>query len=444
MAAKFVTLDEAAEMLGVSKERLGALREAGKIHGYRDGASWKFKEDEVERLRAQGLDDQDDPEDEISLDYESGALADLGEAPSDILVSERDSGEAPGATGSTVIGKSETLEGETLSGDADAGSQISLDISSAGDSSGDLLLAEDSDPSLASDVHVVAGASDILSREETGSGILSGDDGSSSKAFAGLEEVELGLDEESADVIDVDPSRTVSAEDSGLSLSAEDSAKAASASSLELDDDEGELLLGEGSGSDITLSSEDSGIRLIDPADSGLALDSEPLEMTGSMVGSLSLDDDEETFELESLSSPKIAGQPSAAENFELTPADDADESSSQVIALDSSEVEMSAGSAEDEEEAGVMLEEDFAEAAPAAAPAAATAVVTTGAAGVVVAEEPPYNVLNLMSLGLCLLLLSISGMMMLDIMRSMWSWNEPFAVNSSLIDGVLGMLGLS
>ena len=39
------------------------------------------------------------------------------------------------------------------------------------------------------------------------------------------------------------------------------------------EEDGGELVLGEGSGSDITLSGEDSGISLLGPSDSWLSLD---------------------------------------------------------------------------------------------------------------------------------------------------------------------------
>ena len=50
MAGKFIELKAAAKQLGISLEQLQKLREAGKIHGYKDGASWKFKPEEVERL----------------------------------------------------------------------------------------------------------------------------------------------------------------------------------------------------------------------------------------------------------------------------------------------------------------------------------------------------------------------------------------------------------
>ena len=59
MARKFVTIEEAAESLGVSVDEINEMRERGEIHAYRDGGSWKFREDEVERVQAgcAGVDD---------------------------------------------------------------------------------------------------------------------------------------------------------------------------------------------------------------------------------------------------------------------------------------------------------------------------------------------------------------------------------------------------
>ena len=50
MAANLIKLDEAAQMLGVSPDEVVEWRSAGEIHGYRDGASWKFKLDEIKRV----------------------------------------------------------------------------------------------------------------------------------------------------------------------------------------------------------------------------------------------------------------------------------------------------------------------------------------------------------------------------------------------------------
>ena len=55
MAQKFIGLDEAAEKLGVSTDKLNQLREDGQLRAYRDGASWKFRAEEIDRLESEGL-----------------------------------------------------------------------------------------------------------------------------------------------------------------------------------------------------------------------------------------------------------------------------------------------------------------------------------------------------------------------------------------------------
>ena len=47
MAQRFLSLDEAADQLGIAKERLLALRERNKVTGYKDGTSWKFRSEEI-------------------------------------------------------------------------------------------------------------------------------------------------------------------------------------------------------------------------------------------------------------------------------------------------------------------------------------------------------------------------------------------------------------
>ena len=52
MAQRFLSLEEAADQLGVPKERLLALRERNKVTGYKDGTSWKFRSEAIEKLAA--------------------------------------------------------------------------------------------------------------------------------------------------------------------------------------------------------------------------------------------------------------------------------------------------------------------------------------------------------------------------------------------------------
>src|SRR6185436_5786702 len=74
---------------------------------------------------------------------------------------------------------------------------------------------------------------------------------------------------------------------SDINLGSEGSSGAlAGLSALELDDDDQVL----GDGSDVTLSGESSGINIISPSDSGLALDEVPLDLSGSAPIGSSLD----------------------------------------------------------------------------------------------------------------------------------------------------------
>src|SRR5688572_26756038 len=120
MAGKFVDLNEAAKMIGVAPESLVEMRSKGQIFGYRDGASWKFKTEEVERVtRERGveardsdsgvIDANDDEFENLISGLSSKILADkaLEESESgSVLVSEQELGVS--ATGqSTIIGKGE-------------------------------------------------------------------------------------------------------------------------------------------------------------------------------------------------------------------------------------------------------------------------------------------------------------------------------------------------
>src|SRR5262245_53223841 len=66
MEQKFVKFEEALDKLGISAERLNQLREDGELRAYRDGSSWKFRSDEIERMATEGIPDSPPPSD-ISL-----------------------------------------------------------------------------------------------------------------------------------------------------------------------------------------------------------------------------------------------------------------------------------------------------------------------------------------------------------------------------------------
>jgi hypothetical protein len=55
---------------------------------------------------------------------------------------------------------------------------------------------------------------------------------------------------------------------------------------------------------------------------------------------------------------------------------------------------------------------------------------------------EAPYSVWNVLSLMLCFALLTLTGMMMFDLLRNMWSWDQTYALNSNVMDGIINMIG--
>ena len=50
MSKKYLSLEEAAQMLGISVDTLKQHREDGDVRGFADRGSWKFREEDVEKF----------------------------------------------------------------------------------------------------------------------------------------------------------------------------------------------------------------------------------------------------------------------------------------------------------------------------------------------------------------------------------------------------------
>jgi len=488
MAQKFSSLEEAAQQLGISKDRLGQLRETGQVRGYRDGASWKFRSDDIERIASEGIPELDPPPSDIdlgsglSLDLDrddvlgksaaaSGLDLELGEddilpgpgsdlnldeieeptlpalADDDsdevlalddddellnlsdsILLSEKSLGGAAGRPPSTIIGKADL--------DAD------LDLNLRGGES-----------TASSDVRL-AETSDVLGIVDDDS--LDLEPPKLSDSFQGLAEVDVDLETESSRMHTPPPAGkgkakaqvSPSLSDLGLAASSSSIAGASSdiglagssvmsgsggdtgggltgLSALELADDDDQVL---GEGSDITLSAASSGINIISPSDSGLSLDEVALS-SASLSSPLDLGDDVGLDPLE-LSDDAMEGD----EAFQLTPlgeTDDEEKDSSQIIALEDIGEEETTGVVFEPEEAAVGVGDEF-----------GTAGLSHGAAVVAApAEDVAMSgwVFGLLTCGL--LLMMVCGMMMFDLIRNIWSWDGVSPLNSTLIDVVNPLL---
>ena len=108
MAGKFVSIEEAARLIGVSVDEVSRLVDRKKLFPMRDGAAFKFKVEEVERVAARIGDDSSRSE-SLSLDLDLPTPGDdlaIGDAvdPGSVLLGGADAGsfsKEPWASNST-------------------------------------------------------------------------------------------------------------------------------------------------------------------------------------------------------------------------------------------------------------------------------------------------------------------------------------------------------
>ena len=426
MSAQFITLEEAAKKLGVNTDELVEMRSRGDIFGYRDGGSWKFKPEEIERVAAEML----------------GGALDEDPAGSSILVSEQELGPTGSKHGST----------------------IGSDINIAGDSSeADSDVALVADPGSGSDVRLVAGKNSdeprlSLDDDDDDELSLAGDDDSLPGGSGTSSDVNFGVSADSAiklgsgtgvgsdiplsgsDAFDLDLGTDGSGILSGLSGQGSELSRGESEASLDLDlSDENDLVLS--GGSDLALGN-DSGINLMSPADSGISLEDEPLDLAASGISGLDL-----ASEGSDAASGVGSGVGSAVnfqqdEEFQLSASGgiEADEDSgSQVIELeDSSEFGDAAVAlpAADGFDAFGSADGDGLDMGGALGASPAGAAVAMGA------PEVPYSMFQVMSLLGILLLMCMSGILVTDVVRNMWAWSDTSDLTSGFTEMVLSAVG--
>jgi hypothetical protein len=275
---------------------------------------------------------------------------------------------------------------------------------------------------------------DLLSAEQEGSGLISGDS-ESLLASSGLGS-SIG-----ADAL------------AGSDLSALDDDALDDDDDLVIADDDDDLVIGS-AGSDISIAG-DSGINLMSPSDSGLSLESEPLDLAGSSISALDLG-----AELsDGGSSGSGRGSDGSAvdfqadEEFQLSPSGvglEADmESGSQVIEVEDSEAIAEPVEFEDSGFGQAGLDGDvFADDGEAQEVGDALELddsqpVSEGRVSPIRgAYEVPFTMLQCVTLVMIIFVLSLGGMLMTDLVRNMWTYAEPAAPVSSLTDSLIGLMG--
>ncbi len=405
MAGKFIELKVAAKQLGISLEQLQTLREEGKIHGYKDGASWKFKQEEVERLaKTLSVSSEDD-----DLSFEDSASF-SGDDLDNLL-------KVDPATDS-----SDNLEDSSILISADVQPDHDLESSST------VIGKEEADELLASDLRLAddEGDSDIRPA------------GSSAKRAGASDDLKLADSEDLSDELGLAEELDFESDDA-LMLAGDAEGKLPAGSDQEILDDS--------DGGDLAIGAGDSGIGLANPSDSGLSLEGE------SSSAALELPEDEDMISLaDDLGSSSDDGAAlQQDEEFLLSPSDEmlGDESSdsgSQVIALDESGAFDSDSDVAVVDSGDQMLVEEEAAGLDAQLEPIDEAAVVAGSVPSIAAIHAPeaaYTVWNLMALIFVVLLLAVTGMLMADVVRNMWAWNSETGVSSGLANSIIEALGM-
>lgn len=383
--ADLLNLNEAAEILNVTNEELVNFSKNGDIKSYRDGDDQKFKRADLEQFASdRGIQMVD----------------------SDLLDLLDDDDEEQDASDATVAGDPLGLDDDSFS---------LLDDDMEGDGEDSVLITKQD-----------LNAMEAATSDQSGDELALADDG----PLELKDSEELFADDMN---FDMDDDSTIMAPGTNIEIG---NASSDEETQLGLVEDfgvtDGDLVLGGMDSSDVTLGSEDSGITLESPSDSGILLDGEAidladsestqLELPGAAGGmGLLIEDDNKSFNL---------GTPDGSEEMS--------DSGSQVIAISDSVALDDAGIepiASLDEFGGSLDQLDEVSPGENLVPAGIAPPVPV---------ELGYSAWIVMCLMMITLVLVLTGMMMADVVKTMWSWNEGTNLSSSVImDTIIEMFNM-
>jgi hypothetical protein len=432
--SKLVPMEEAARLLGISIDRLTEMRANNEIFGYRDGANWKFKVSELERVAdemgvALGSGSSfDEPSDKSATGYR------VSDSAKEMLLDDV-SDEEP-YTELESVELMEDSSAEVFKRDAhadihDEPESIELELADSGrltdQGSGKDKLRDQgrivpSDANVTDDEELSFGASSIRLASES-SRKLFGDDS----------------------VLDEPPSKKKSPSDTGKMLGDVDEdlfsddislGDSSGAESMELSSDftDSEDMVLEDSDSSTEVRLEESGIHL-SANESGIML--EDNSGVGSDIYSLELPEDDDDL---------IVVEGSSDDEFNLTPlADPLEEeesTGSQVIALEDSEIyadESSEGVGEDEFIAEPALMDDGFDSG--LDDGFGMGMIPAGMTQRVV-PEAPYTIYQIGSLSIVAILLTLGSMIAYGAAQNMWMPDGQVG-QRSVLNFFLNMVGI-
>jgi hypothetical protein len=377
MSQQFYDIAKAAEVLGLKPADVQLLREQNKLRGFRDGASWKFKVDDIqnylaESIKAKGSDEADEDGDFVigGEEPQAGGNSDLELGGSDLDLTE---------TEFELAGSDIDLSAAPTDS---AGSDLELDLTLDQDVS----LGE-SDIALASEEKVDAAGSDL----EVSADVLDDDELVLGGSGAGSD-ITIGGD---SGISLVDP------DDSGLSLEAPVDLTGDDEDSLELGEDD-MLTLTEDADTESPTELQADDQFLLTP------LEEAGDEESGSQVIALDTEDD--------AAMAAVAAAPAMLDE-ELGGGAD------QLSAFDGADL------------GGGAPMVDM------AAAAAATGNVAAMPTGAGMQEAPYSGMVVWLGLFPCTLMLVLAGLMSFDLVRNMWDWQGATTINSPLLDMIAGIL---
>jgi excisionase family DNA binding protein len=282
MAKKYLSIEEAAERLGVNADDLKRLRERGEIRAFADRGTWKFREDDIDELARKS---QADSDPEVPIVRASPPAPKKKDDLANIVLfgDDDDSGDDAGGSSldlgsetDSALGEQPTIVRKNRDNLAASDSDVRLvfDDSLLPDEEIDLLMPSDDMQHSDSDVRLISpgtgsdeGSDSDVKLVPDSSSVRSGR-GSGSDSDVTL----VGADNDSfsLDLDESDGSFILGGESSGIALS-DSGIEGGSGIMLELPNDSGIALESDGSG--ISLEPDDSGISLDLGGDSGISLD---------------------------------------------------------------------------------------------------------------------------------------------------------------------------
>ena len=211
---------------------------------------------------------------------------------------------------------------------------------------------------------------------------------------------------------------------------------------MQIADDNDDLVLG--GGSDLALGN-DSGINLMSPADSGISLEDEPLDLAASGISGLDLASESAGGSGSGSGSSVGSGVNfKQDEEFQLSPSgaiETDEDSGSQVIELeDSSEfgdAAVAIPAADGFDAFGDVQNDQGIDMGAELGGVPASAGVSMGA------PEIPYSLPQVLSLLGILLLMCMSGVLVTDVVRNMWAWTGTSDLTSGFTEMVLSAVGM-